>query len=59
MGELDRLDVWKDPAIREALAWYREVAENRRPAKFRIAATIPVVATSTPTSRPCGPSSIG
>jgi putative pyruvate formate lyase activating enzyme len=41
MGELDRLDVWKDPAIREALAWYREVAENRRPAKFRIAATIP------------------
>ncbi len=29
-----------DPAIRGALPWYLEVAENRRPAKFRIAATI-------------------
>jgi putative pyruvate formate lyase activating enzyme len=40
MGQLDRLRIWNDPAIRDALAWYREVAENRRPAKFRIAATI-------------------
>jgi putative pyruvate formate lyase activating enzyme len=42
MGELDRLYVWDDPAIRSALAWYRDVAENRRPAKFRIAATVPL-----------------
>ena len=41
MGQLDRLRVWEDPAIRDALAWYLDVAENRRPAKFRIAATVP------------------
>jgi hypothetical protein len=29
--------VWSDPATRHRLAWYRAVAENRRPAKFRIA----------------------
>jgi putative pyruvate formate lyase activating enzyme len=40
MGELDRLKIWDDPAIGAALAWYRAVAENRRPAKFRIAATV-------------------
>jgi putative pyruvate formate lyase activating enzyme len=40
MGWLDRLHIWDDPAIRNALSWYLEVAENRRPAKFRIAATI-------------------
>jgi putative pyruvate formate lyase activating enzyme len=42
MGQLDRLRIWDDPAIREALAWYLDVAENRRPAKFRIAATVGV-----------------
>jgi putative pyruvate formate lyase activating enzyme len=26
--------------VRRALAWYRDVSENRRPAKFRIAATV-------------------
>jgi putative pyruvate formate lyase activating enzyme len=31
---------WGDPAIREGLSWYLDVAENRRPAKFRIAATL-------------------
>src|SRR5919108_2454964 len=41
MGQLERLRVWDDPAIREGLAWYLDVAENRRPAKFRIAATVP------------------
>jgi putative pyruvate formate lyase activating enzyme len=41
MGELDQLKIWDDPAIRAALAWYLAVAENRRPAKFRIAATVP------------------
>jgi putative pyruvate formate lyase activating enzyme len=42
MGQLDRLRIWDDPAIRDGLAWYRDVAENRRPAKFRIAATVPI-----------------
>jgi putative pyruvate formate lyase activating enzyme len=41
MGGLDQLGIWHDPALAEGLAWYREVATNRRPAKFRIAATIP------------------
>ncbi len=42
MGQLERLQIWEDPAIRHALAWYLAVAENRRPAKFRIAATVPI-----------------
>jgi putative pyruvate formate lyase activating enzyme len=41
MGSLERLRIWEDPAIRDALAWYLDVAENRRPAKFRIAVTVP------------------
>ena len=40
MSDLAALSVWNDPAIRGALPWYLDVAENRRPAKFRIAATI-------------------
>jgi putative pyruvate formate lyase activating enzyme len=40
MSELGTLRVWKDPAILTALSWYLDVAENRRPAKFHIAATI-------------------
>ena len=40
MSDLGRLRVWEDPAIRAALSWYLDVAENRRPAKFRIAATL-------------------
>src|SRR6516164_6921390 len=40
MRDLAKLRVWDDPAIRGALAWYLDVAENRRPAKFRIAATV-------------------
>ena len=40
MSDLARLTVWDDPAIRGALSWYLAVAENRRPAKFRIAATV-------------------
>ncbi len=40
MTQLEHLSVWDDPGVRNALAWYLEVAENRRPAKFRIAATI-------------------
>src|SRR5262249_60472074 len=40
MSDLDRLRIWEDSAIRGALSWYLDVAENRRPAKFRIAATV-------------------
>src|SRR5499427_7214455 len=40
MSDLPDLDVWHDPAICNALSWYLAVAENRRPAKFRIAATV-------------------
>src|SRR5215475_5182148 len=40
MSDLDRLRVWDDSAVRGALSWYLDVAEDRRPAKFRIAATI-------------------
>ncbi len=41
MSDLPRLRIWEDPAIRRALSWYVAVAENHRPAKFRIAATLP------------------
>jgi putative pyruvate formate lyase activating enzyme len=40
VGDLANLTIWGDPAIRGALSWYLDVAENRRPAKFRIAATV-------------------
>jgi putative pyruvate formate lyase activating enzyme len=40
MSDLAKLTIWHDPAIRGALSWYLDVAENRRPAKFRIAATV-------------------
>jgi putative pyruvate formate lyase activating enzyme len=40
MSDLARLRIWDDPPIHNALSWYLEVAENRRPAKFRIAATV-------------------
>jgi putative pyruvate formate lyase activating enzyme len=40
MSDLARLRIWDDPAIRDGLSWYLAVADNRRPAKFRIAATL-------------------
>ena len=40
MSDLTHLKIWNDPAIRDGLSWYLDVAENRRPAKFRIAATL-------------------
>jgi putative pyruvate formate lyase activating enzyme len=40
MSDLAKLKIWDDPVIRGALSWYIDVAENRRPAKFRIAATV-------------------
>src|SRR5918992_991812 len=42
MRDFDQLWVWNDPAIAGQLGWYRDVAGNRKPAKFRIAATIPL-----------------
>ena len=41
LSDLARLRIWDDPAIRDSLSWYLAVAENRRPAKFRIAAILP------------------
>src|SRR6516164_4194836 len=41
MSHLAQLGIWNDPAIRGGLSWYLDVAENWRPAKFRIAATVP------------------
>ena len=40
MSDLARLKILDDPTVRGALSWYLDVAENRRPAKFRIAATV-------------------
>src|SRR6516225_7946918 len=40
MSDLAHLKIWDDPAIPDSLSWYLDVAENRRPAKFRIAATL-------------------
>jgi hypothetical protein len=37
---LVHLKILDDPAIPDALSWYLDVVENRRPAKFRIAATV-------------------
>ena len=41
MTPFGELWIWDDPALRDSLAWYLDVADNRRPAKFLIAATIP------------------
>ena len=41
MSDLALLKIWDDPAIRDGLSWYLAVAENKRPAKFCIAATLP------------------
>ena len=40
MSDLARLRIWDDQVIRGALWWYLDVAENRRQAKFRSAATV-------------------
>ena len=42
MQDFDQLWVWDDSALAGALGWYRAVAQNRQPAKFRIAATVPL-----------------
>ena len=42
MSPFGELWIWNDPALRDCLAWYLDVADNRWPAKFRIATTVPV-----------------
>ncbi len=42
MRDFDELWVWNDQAVARSLRWYADVANNRKPAKFRIASTIPV-----------------
>ncbi len=42
MNSLADLWSWDDPQLTDRLRWYVYVADNRRPGKFRIAATIPV-----------------
>ena len=39
---LDRLRIWQNPATAKRLSWYLAVADNRKPAKFRIARTVAV-----------------
>jgi putative pyruvate formate lyase activating enzyme len=41
MGDLSGLRIWREPDLRERMPWYRAVADNLRPAKFRIARHIP------------------
>ena len=43
MGAFERLWIWKDSALAGRLGRYLEVAENRAPAKFRIAAGVPAL----------------
>ena len=44
MRDFDDLWIWNDARFAGVMDWYRAVAENRRPAKFRIARTIPITA---------------
>ena len=42
MSDLSSLRIWREPDLKGLMSWYRAVADNRRPAKFRIARHIPV-----------------
>ena len=44
MDAFERLWIWQEPDLQGQLPWYRQVAANRMPAKFRIAQSIPVAA---------------
>ena len=44
MGSLDSLGFWRHPDFRAGFDWYRDVAANRKPAKFLIARAVPVEA---------------
>ena len=41
MNGFDELWLWRDPELSGSLPWYRRVAANRAPAKFRIYNQIP------------------
>ena len=42
MRQLDRLWIWEEADLQGQLSWYRQVADNRMPAKFRMARCVPV-----------------
>ena len=42
MDGFDELWIWRDPELSGRLPWYRRVAANRAPAKFRVCNQIPV-----------------
>ena len=42
MNSFDQLSVWREPDLHGALSWYRQVAVNEMPAKFRIARHVAV-----------------
>lgn len=42
MSDLSSLPIWREADFTGLMSWYRAVADNRRPAKFRIARYIPV-----------------
>ncbi len=42
MGGLDSLGFWRHPDFGAGFGWYRDVAANRKPAKFLIARAIPL-----------------
>jgi putative pyruvate formate lyase activating enzyme len=42
MNSFNHLPIWQEPDLRGQLSWYRRVASNEMPAKFRIASQIPV-----------------
>ncbi len=45
MSSIGDLWIWDDSQLSDWLSWYRDVADNRQPAKFRIAASTPVAQT--------------
>ena len=42
IDDFENLWIWQEADLHGQLAWYRQVATNRMPAKFRIAREIPV-----------------
>jgi putative pyruvate formate lyase activating enzyme len=42
MGGIDGFGFWRHPDFRAGFGWYRDVSANRKPAKFRLARTVPV-----------------
>jgi putative pyruvate formate lyase activating enzyme len=42
VGDLGSLSIWREPDLKGLMSWYRAVADNCRPAKFRIASRVAV-----------------